>query len=56
MRAVLPHSRLLVDNGGNHASYLFLKKPCIDDKAEKYLLTGELPADGSSPASSPPEN
>jgi TAP-like protein len=30
---------------------LFTKNPCIDDKAEKYLLTGELPADGTCPAS-----
>ncbi|MGW1346782.1 alpha/beta hydrolase [Kribbella sp. NPDC002412] len=53
MRAVLPGSRLLVDDGGNHASYLFMKNPCIDDKAEKYLLTGELPADGTCPAGHP---
>ncbi|MFG1623152.1 alpha/beta hydrolase [Kribbella sp. NPDC049227] len=56
MRAVLPGSRLLIDNGGNHASYLFTKNPCVDDKAEKYLLTGELPADGTCPASDPPES
>ncbi|WP_238161329.1 alpha/beta hydrolase [Kribbella antibiotica] len=52
MHAVLTGSRLLVENGGNHASYLFSKNPCIDAKAEKYLLTGQLPADGNCPAGS----
>jgi len=52
MHAVLPGSRLLIDDGGNHASYLLSKNPCIDDKAEKYLLTGRLLAAGTCPASS----
>ncbi|WP_405057842.1 alpha/beta hydrolase [Kribbella sp. NBC_01505] len=51
MHVVLKGSRLLIENGGNHASYLIRKNPCIDAKAEKYLLTGELPADGNCPAS-----
>ncbi|GAA3087575.1 alpha/beta hydrolase [Kribbella aluminosa] len=50
MRAVLTGSRLLTDDGGNHASYLFSNNPCVDGKAEKYLLTGQLPADGNCPA------
>ncbi|WP_432892274.1 alpha/beta hydrolase [Kribbella sp. CA-245084] len=50
MREVLPNSRLLLDKGGNHASYLFSNNPCVDGKAEKYLLTGLLPADGNCPA------
>ncbi|WP_460652816.1 alpha/beta hydrolase [Kribbella endophytica] len=50
MRQALKGSRLLVDGGGNHASYLFEKNPCIDKRAEQYLLTGELPSDGLCPA------
>jgi pimeloyl-ACP methyl ester carboxylesterase len=53
MRAVLTGSRLLVDAGGNHAAYLFDKNPCIDEKATKYWLTGQLPKDGNCPASEP---
>ncbi|MFI5731453.1 alpha/beta hydrolase [Kribbella sp. NPDC051587] len=51
MHVVLQGSRLLIENGGNHASYLIRQNPCIDAKAAKYLLTGELPADGTCPAS-----
>ncbi|MFC9692563.1 alpha/beta hydrolase [Kribbella sp. NPDC056951] len=51
MHAVLPGSRLLVENGGNHASYLGRPNPCIDTKATQYWLTGQLPADGNCPAS-----
>ncbi|MFB6722800.1 alpha/beta hydrolase [Kribbella sp. NPDC056345] len=51
MHLVLKGSRLLIENGGNHATYLIRKNPCIDAKAEKYLLTGQLPADGNCPAS-----
>lgn len=51
----MPGSRLLIDAGGNHASYLIFKNPCIDDKAATYWLTGRLPANGSCPASRPPE-
>jgi pimeloyl-ACP methyl ester carboxylesterase len=51
MHEVLAGSALLVDAGGNHASYLIDPNPCIDDKAGNYLLTGQLPADGSCPAS-----
>ncbi|WP_432949487.1 alpha/beta hydrolase [Kribbella sp. CA-253562] len=53
MRQALKGSRLLIDGGGNHASYLFEKNPCIDRRAEKYLLTGELPPDGLCPAPTP---
>ncbi|HZX03571.1 alpha/beta hydrolase [Kribbella sp.] len=52
MHAVLSRSRLLTDNGGNHATYLFSNNPCVDGKAEKYLLTGQLPTDGNCPAPS----
>ncbi|MEV6284793.1 alpha/beta hydrolase [Kribbella sp. NPDC051770] len=55
MRQALNGSRLLVDGGGNHASYLFQKNPCIDKRAEQYLLTGELPPDGMCPAPAPAE-
>jgi pimeloyl-ACP methyl ester carboxylesterase len=51
MHAVLRGSRLLLENGGNHASYLFQQNPCIDSRAEKYLLTGQLPTDTNCPAS-----
>ncbi|MEV6412638.1 alpha/beta hydrolase [Kribbella sp. NPDC051718] len=53
MQLVLPGSRLLVDAGGNHASYLFTDNPCTDIPAAKYWLTGKLPANGNCPASRP---
>ncbi|GAA0625324.1 alpha/beta fold hydrolase [Kribbella sandramycini] len=43
MQAVLHGSRLLLEDGGNHASYLQQQNPCIDQSAEKYLLTGRVP-------------
>ncbi len=53
MHEVLVGSSLLVDGGGNHAAYLNEANPCIDDKAAHYLLTGELPKDGTCPAGAP---
>lgn len=50
MHRVLRGSSLLVDGGGNHAAYLNERNPCVDDKAAHYLLTGELPQDGTCPA------
>ncbi|WP_406641867.1 alpha/beta hydrolase [Amycolatopsis sp. WGS_07] len=49
MHRVLRGSSLLVDGGGNHAAYLNEPNPCIDGPAAHYLLTGELPKDGTCP-------
>lgn len=50
MRQVLRDPSLLVDGGGNHAAYLNEPNPCVGDKAAHYLLTDELPLDGTCPA------
>jgi pimeloyl-ACP methyl ester carboxylesterase len=44
MHRALSGSRLLIHSGGDHASYLSNPNPCIDTRAERFWLTGELPA------------
>ncbi|MEV8374895.1 alpha/beta hydrolase [Kribbella sp. NPDC056861] len=44
MHDALTGSRLLIQAGGDHASYLSNPDPCIDTRAERFWLTGELPA------------
>ncbi|MFF1816885.1 alpha/beta hydrolase [Kribbella sp. NPDC058245] len=51
MQAVLPGSRMLLKNDGNHAAYLTEQNDCVNSRAEKYLLTGQLPANTTCPAS-----
>jgi pimeloyl-ACP methyl ester carboxylesterase len=51
MQAVLPGSRMLVKDDGNHAAYLTEQNDCVNSRAEKYLLTGQLPANTNCPAS-----
>ncbi|TDD58455.1 alpha/beta hydrolase [Kribbella antibiotica] len=51
MQAVLPGSRMLVKNDGNHAAYLTEQNDCVNSRATKYLLTGQLPANTNCPAS-----
>jgi pimeloyl-ACP methyl ester carboxylesterase len=47
MRATLPNSRLVIRGGGDHATYLSAKIPCLDAKVEAYWLTGKVPADST---------
>ncbi|MBE7189067.1 alpha/beta hydrolase, partial [Jatrophihabitans endophyticus] len=49
MHKALADSALIVNGGGDHASYLIDKDPCVDSKAEAYWLTGVLPKDGTCP-------
>ncbi|MBE7186778.1 alpha/beta hydrolase, partial [Jatrophihabitans endophyticus] len=49
MHEALTDSALIVNGGGDHASYLIDKDPCVDSKAEAYWLTGVLPKDGTCP-------
>lgn len=44
MRQALSGSRLVVAGGGNHGQYLFDGNACMDGYANRYLLTGKLPA------------
>lgn len=45
MHQALPSSRLVIEDGGRTHAIVQRGNPCVDDKFNAYLATGQLPAD-----------